>query len=95
MGNFSCPDLRALHPSFRPGDIYRGNLEKRAEYFSSFPGFVPVFSHDVGRGYPPGGPAHGWGGDPLLKKRRRGGRPPPLRSRWGEGTPTLPPPFGS
>ena len=33
-----------------------------------------------GRGVPPPGPAHGWGGDPLLKKRRRGGRGdhPPL-----------------
>ena len=27
-----------------------------------------------GRGYPPAGPAYGWGGDPLRKKMWRGGR---------------------
>jgi hypothetical protein len=52
MGDFSCPYLRALHPSHHPGDIYRGNLEKRADNFSSFHGSFPFFSHDEGRGYP-------------------------------------------
>jgi hypothetical protein len=42
MGDFSCPYLRALHPSFRPGDIYRGNLEKRAGNISSFFRFHPL-----------------------------------------------------
>jgi len=37
-----------------------------------------VAGPERGGGYPPACPAHGWGGDPLMKKRRRGGRGYPL-----------------
>ncbi len=34
----------------------------------------PSLGPEWGRGYPPPGPAHGWGGDPLHEKKKRGGR---------------------
>jgi hypothetical protein len=68
-----------ISPNFRIRVLIRWNV------FLSIPNrsashcrISTTHPHHGGRGYPPVGPAQGWGGDPLPKKRRRGvgGSPP-------------------